>query len=126
MFLLGFALLTFVLSIWFILMALLPSRPAKKIHDELDDFSNGGGGYRRAFFPVDLVRRDCTEPYVQLCQRLDGLRDDGVVYELAAERLKLADILRQESSQTKRGYWLLLAEVVAVVLFLVLLAAVVL
>src|SRR5580700_8260403 len=44
LFLLGFALLTFVLSIWFILMALLPSRPAKKIHDELDDFSNGGGG----------------------------------------------------------------------------------
>lgn len=126
LFLLGFALLTFVLSIWFILKALLPSHPAKKIEAELEGFSNSGGGYRRAFFPVDLLARDCTEPYGRLCRRLDTLGDDDVVFELAAERLKLADILRQESSQTMWGYWFLLAEVIAVVLFLVFLAAVVL
>lgn len=112
--LLGLALGAFVLSIYFILRALVPYRPSKGIMQELE------GRYLEVFFPLDLL--GARRPYDTLLGRLHGMDQQSITAELAAERLKLADILRHESVQTQRGYRLLLAEIVFVALFLVVLA----
>jgi hypothetical protein len=116
------SLVAFVISIYFILGALLPYHP-----DELERQlrSKYPDKYKEVFFPVALL--DTEDPYGALLMRLDGLDDDAAItYELAAERIKLADILRHESTQTRWGYLSLRAEIAFASAFLIVVATAVL
>jgi len=108
------SLAAFLGSIGFLLAALLPYRP-KRIDRQLRE--HHANQYREVFFPVRLLGE--ADPYAELLRRTRQLQDNGVTTELAAERIKLADVLRYESSQTKWGYRLLLLEVVCVTGFLI-------
>jgi hypothetical protein len=104
----------FLVSIYFLLGALLPYHP-KELEDQLrEKYSDK---YREVFFPLGLL--ECADPYGALLNRTNDLDDDSITAELAAERIKLADILRHESTQTQRGYLWLRAEIAFASLFLI-------
>ncbi len=111
---LGATFASFLGSALFLVAAVSPYRP-RKLDARLE------GRYLRVFFPVgDLL--DAANPHGEMCRRLDGMGEVGVRDELAAEVLKLADILNHESTQTKWGYRLLRVELVCAAAFFVVVA----
>lgn len=110
---LALASLAFLGSIFFLLLALLPHRP-KQVEKGLREHHRDE--YTEAFFPLALL--DGDDPFQELLDRVERLGRTGVTAELVAERIKLAEILRDESNQTKWGYRLLMTEVALVALFL--------
>jgi hypothetical protein len=116
--LLFLALGAFLVSIYFILRALLPYRPVK-VETAL------GEDCRGVFFPLRFL--DHEDPYPLFTEALAELdRVGSITGELAAERLKLADILKYESNNTRRGYEFLRFEIVLTAVFLVVVATAVL
>jgi hypothetical protein len=112
------AFVAFLVSIYFILGALLPYHP-KDLEEQLR--ADYGSSYREVFFPLGLLKH--ADPYGALLERINELDDEGgITAELAAERIKLADILRHESSQTQLGYLCLRAEIALAAAFLVVVA----
>lgn len=114
-----FAMLAFFLiSVVLLLQALLPYRP-----DDLEKQlrKDHADEYREVFFPLGLLK--CKDPFQELKERAEALTsEESITSELAAERIKLADILRHEMTQTKWGYRFLLAEVLTAAVFLVVVA----
>jgi hypothetical protein len=111
-------LITFLISIYFIMRALLPYHP-EKLEGKLGDRFQG------LFFPLRFL--DDRDPYASYAARLSELQgEDGIWRELAAERLKLADVLRYESNNTRRGYQFLRFELAFAAAFLIVLATAVL
>jgi hypothetical protein len=115
----GLAACAFVVSIAFLLLAVMPYQPsalAQGIGDEhlpprlffppLSQLSPGGG---------DPVRRQ-----LDAAGRLD---EEAVTLELVAESVKLADIRRHEARFARVGYRALMVEVALVVVFLGLVGA---
>jgi NADH:ubiquinone oxidoreductase subunit 3 (subunit A) len=111
-------LIAFLISIYYILRALLPYRP-EKVEKAL------GENCREVFFPLRIL--DEPDPYASFAGRMEELRgEEGIWRELASERLKLADILRYESNNTRRGYQFLRFEIAFTAAFLIVIATAVL
>jgi NADH:ubiquinone oxidoreductase subunit 3 (subunit A) len=111
-------LIAFLISIYYILRALLPYRP-QRTEEALGDHC------REVFFPLKVL--DERDPFASFARRMEELRgEEGIARELAAERLKLADILRYESQNTRRGYQFLRFEIAFTAAFLIVLATAVL
>lgn len=111
-------LLTFLLSIYFIMRALLPYHP-EKLERKLGD------RFPEVFFPQRFLKD--PDPYASYAKRLGELDgEEGIWPELAAERLKLADVLRYEAGNTRRGYQFLRFEIAFAAAFLIVLATAVL
>ncbi|HYM45104.1 MAG TPA: hypothetical protein VES65_02950 [Solirubrobacteraceae bacterium] len=110
-------LITFLVSIYYILRALLPYRP-KNLESKMQ------GRYKGVFFPLPLLDR--SDPHADMLGLVGELDEAGITTELVAERLKLADILRYESLNTQLGYRFLELELVFASAFLVLVATAVL
>lgn len=108
------ALASFLASIGFLLAALLPYRPRALDHHMRTHHKDK---YLEVFFPLRFLQE--PDAYAALLRRVRKLEHGDVAAELAAERIKLADILRYESAQTKWGYLLLAIEVLFVTGFLV-------
>lgn len=106
-------LIAFLVSIFFVLRALLPYRP-----NELERKMQGR--YARVFFPLWLLSDPQGDPHGAMLDLVGQLDDLDITAELVAERLKLADILRYESGNTQRGYLFLGIEIVCAAAFLVL------
>ena len=111
--LLAGALVAFLVSIYFILRALLPYRPVK-VEAALGDECRG------VFFPLRFLQH--ANPYAPFAEVLGQLERSGITGELACERLKLADILRYESGNTRRGYEFLRIEIGCAAAFLIVVA----
>lgn len=112
-------LLTFLLSIYFIMRALLPYHP-EKLQSKLGD------RFPEVFFPLRFLKDpNPYAAYTKCLGELDGEKD-GIWRELAAERLKLADVLRYEAGNTRRGYQFLRFEIAFAAAFLIVLATAVL
>jgi hypothetical protein len=123
--LLSLALAAFIASVGWLLWAMKPYRPkgiANKIQEDVDK-SDHAGRYQRVFFPVKEDLKAET-PFTKWRGRIELLELDGIVDELTAEILKLADILRTESDRAKWGYLCLAVEGLLVTAFFVLVAAV--
>jgi hypothetical protein len=99
--LLAVSLVNFTASVAYLLGAMKPYRP-KQLEKTMD------GKYPRVFFPrPDDLEGD--DPFGPWRERIDGLQRSGVLDELTAELLKLADILHTESKRASKGYkWLAL------------------
>jgi hypothetical protein len=113
---LAIGLAAFLVSVAYLLRAIRPYRP-ERLEDKLE------GRFKRVFFPLenDLKTKD---PLGDWRARVDALDFDDILDELTAEVLKLAEVLRFESSRARIGYRWLLAELVAVAAFFVIAAGV--
>ncbi len=112
------ALACFLVSVGYLIRAISPYRP-QTTEAELV------GRYPRAFFPILDELRSEGQLFDVLRARVDELKLPERTYdELAAEMLKLADILRFESGHAGRGYRYLRYELLAVATFLVYAAAI--
>jgi len=111
--LLAAALAFFLLSVRALTRALSPYRPVAT-EGEL------AGRYPKVFFPLLDELRAEGQLFSVFRGRVDQLAEPERVYDdLAAETLKLADILRFESRHAERGYRYLRYELAAVATFLV-------
>lgn len=108
---LGVALGCFLRSVWCLISAARPYRP-KGLEERIHQ------GYHHVFFPLDDIY-DANDPHRLMVARLAAMNDDDVTAELAAETLKLGDILQHESRNTARGYYWLSWELVATTAFLI-------
>jgi hypothetical protein len=99
----------FLVSAWLLIDAITPYRP-EKLEERIKRH------YEHVFFPTDIFQ--AFDPHACMTKRLSGMDPLKVRDELVAETLKLGDILRHESNQTKLGYYWLRYELVAAVGFL--------
>jgi hypothetical protein len=104
-------LICFLVSAWLLIRAITPYRP-----ETLDDRIRRH--YRGVFFPTDIY--GAFDPHACMTQRLNEMGELQVRDELVAEALKLGDILKHESHQTKWGYYWLRYELVGTAVFVVL------